>query len=121
MIIFTSLLTAAAGAAVGWSQPSYWEVFQAVRSNSDASWGFPGTDGRKLAFWSTCPTLETPEGASAIACDQSTCAVICKPGFLSTGRRRVRCRWNRKKGFHWNKELSTCSTCDPAEPEVSLK
>ena len=61
--------------------------------------------------------MEVPEGADSIACDSATCATICKPGFKAMGQRRIRCRWNKNKGFFWKRELGTCVTCE--EPTMS--
>jgi len=108
----------AAVAAAEWTQPSYWEVFDAVKSRSQVSWGFP-VDQRAAALWSNCPELAVPEGASGVSCDQSTCAVICKPGYKSTSQRRTRCRWKAAHGFFWKRQLGACTTCDPETPVSS--
>ena len=49
--------------AAEWTQPSYWEVFDAVKSRSNSEWGFP-VGQRAAALWSNCPELAVPEGAS---------------------------------------------------------
>jgi len=33
--------------------------------------------------------------------EASTCMVVCEEGKVATGRRRIKCRWKRKKGFFW--------------------
>ena len=91
--------------------------------------------GTKYWTFKECEALETPQGASAVTCDQTTCMLICNQGFLPTGPRRTRCRWNKKRGlsvFHhffinfilgyfWNRKLSTCETCYPTDPELDFK
>lgn len=116
----SSILMASTGVlAAQWEQPSYWEVFDAVKGRSaNTDWGFP-TGVRASAPWAQCPALTVPAGADNIACDASTCAVICKAGYKSFGQRRTRCRWNKTQGFFWKKTLGTCTTCDPETPAVT--
>jgi hypothetical protein len=96
-------------AAADWEQPTYNEVIDSLGQRDGGGWGHP-TD-RIAALHSLCPTLETPAGADSITCDQSTCAVVCSPGFIGTGKRRTKCRYNRKKGFFWKQTLGACESC----------
>ena len=108
------------GSTVGiqWDQPTYLDALQMSR-NRNSDWAFP-VGVRASALWSLCPALELPQGAESLTCDQSTCMTVCQPGYKATGRRRVRCRWKRKKGFFWKNYLGTCFTCDPTAPPSDL-
>ena len=37
--------------------------------------------------------------------------MVCKPGFLPTGRRRVKCRFTTAKGYYWKQQFGICETC----------
>ena len=59
----------------------------------------------------------TKLGAAGLRCNQATCALVCKPGYVSKGRRRVRCRKNKKKNqWFWKSTLGSCKTCDVETP-----
>ena len=48
----------------------------------------------------------------------ATCALKCEPGNIAVGRRRAKCRFNRKKKtWFWKNDLGSCRTCDPAIPQ----
>ena len=100
-----------------WEQPTYWDAMQAVRTRT-GGWGHPAGI-RAAANWQSCPALATPEGASGVTCDGSTCMVVCQAGFQATGRRRIKCRWKKKHGFFWRNTLSSCGTCSPSEPNTT--
>ena len=87
-------------------------------SNPRSSWGHP--IDKIAALWSLCPELTVPEGASGTVCDQATCAVVCEPGYIGTGRRRTRCRYTKKKGFFWRRQLGKCETCSQLTPAVGM-
>jgi len=42
-------------------------------------------------------------GVAGATCDGATCMVLCEPGKMAIGRRRTKCRWNRKSGFFWKR------------------
>lgn len=63
---------------------------------SEQHWGFPVGADRLAALYHLCPTLDIPDGAERYTCNESTCTLICNPGYIATGRRRVRCRYNNK-------------------------
>ena len=64
-------------------------------------WGHPV--GKAAATWSLCPELTLPTGVAGKVCDGSTCMVVCEPGKVAMGRRRIKCRWKRSKGFFGNR------------------
>ena len=106
------------GFVTGWSQPSYPEFLKMLRERSNVDWGRPVNTEKRLEsrLWSDCPALPLPENAKELKCNRSTCSMICKPGFLATGKKRVACR--RKNGkFMWIKELGSCESCEPDEPQ----
>ena len=106
------------GLVSGWSQPSYPEFLKMLRERSNVDWGRPVNTEKRLEsrLWSDCPALPLPENAKELKCNRSTCSMICKPGFLATGKKRVACR--RKNGkFMWIKELGSCKSCEPDEPQ----
>ena len=45
-------------------------------------------------------------GVAGATCDGATCMVLCEPGKMAIGRRRTKCRWNRKSGFFWKRVSS---------------
>ena len=47
----------------------------------------------KICLYTECTEIEHFEA--------STCMVVCEEGKVATGRRRIKCRWKRKKGFFW--------------------
>ena len=113
---------AASLATAEWVQPRYTEVLELIKSRSDGgsdeSWGHPVD--KIAALWSLCPELTVPEGASGTACDQATCAVVCEAGYIGTGRRRTRCRYTKKKGFFWKRQLGKCETCSQLTTAVGM-
>ena len=58
---------------------------------------------RQSALWSSCPVLEKPEGVKDVTCESATCMAVCEDGKVAMGRRRIKCRWKRKKGFFWKR------------------
>ena len=58
---------------------------------------------RQSALWSSCPVLDKPEGVKEVTCESATCMAVCEDGKVAMGRRRIKCRWKRKKGFFWKK------------------
>ena len=65
-----------------------------------------------LVTYSKCPELEKPTGVAEIFCDEATCTQICDPGYISIAQRRTKCRYNKKKGHFWRRQLSGCATCE---------
>ena len=61
---------------------------------------------RQSALWSSCPALDKPEGVKDVTCESATCMAVCEDGKVAMGRRRIKCRWKRKKGFFWKKVRS---------------
>ena len=61
-----------------------------VEFRNDGGWGHP-TD-KIAALFSLCPALESPTNGEHI-CDQATCAIKCADGFIATGKRRAKCRF----------------------------
>ena len=98
----------------GWEQPSYKEVFEIIRQRSERPWGHPVD--KIAALWSLCPEITQPSNAEELKCDQATCALVCNDGFVAIGRRRVKCRYNKKKGFFWKREIGVCQTCSEIVP-----
>ena len=80
---------------------SYWEAMTMAKSRN-GDWGHP-VGIRAAADWTMCPTLTKPAGVADFTCNQSTCMAVCEAGKVSTGRRRIKCRWKRKKGFFWRR------------------
>ena len=90
----------AAGAAAEWQQPSYRDALEMIKTRSNEQWGHP-VGVRAAASWSLCPELTLPTGVAGTTCQGATCMVVCDEGKVAIGKRRVKCRWNRKKGFFW--------------------
>ena len=84
-----------------WQQPTYWQALTAA-GQSRSNWGHP-IGIRVAATWSLCPALAIPAGVKDVTCSGATCMQICEDGKAAMGRRRVKCRWKRKKGFFWKK------------------
>ena len=84
-----------------WQQPTYWQALTAA-GQSRSNWGHP-IGIRAAATWSLCPALAIPAGVKDVTCSGATCMQICEDGKAAMGRRRVKCRWKRKKGFFWKK------------------
>jgi len=98
---------AAVATVAAWEQPAYAEFLRSL-SQKKAGWGAPA--GRIAAMWNLCPAL-TPPSNGSIVCDNATCALVCDDGFMATGRRRTKCRFNNKNSFFWKKQLASCDTC----------
>ena len=71
-----------------------------IKTRSNEQWGHP-VGVRAAASWSLCPELTLPTGVAGTTCQGATCMVVCDEGKVAIGKRRVKCRWNRKKGFFW--------------------
>ena len=82
-----------------WTQPSYWDAQQMARQRSN-DWAHP-VGIKSAADWQMCPQLSMPAGVAGYTCAQATCMVNCEPGKIAMGRRRMKCRFKRKKGFFW--------------------
>ena len=80
---------------------SYWDAMIMAKSREN-NWGHP-VGIRAAADWTMCPTLTLPTGVASLTCNQATCMVVCEAGKVSTGRRRIKCRWKRRKGFFWRR------------------
>ncbi|CBY11089.1 unnamed protein product [Oikopleura dioica] len=105
-------------AATAWEQPTYSNFLRSL-GQKKSGWGAP--EGRIAAAHSLCPALDTPDNGS-IVCDQSTCALVCDEGFVATGRRRTKCRFNTTKQFFWKRTLGECDTCpDLAAPPAGVE
>ena len=125
---FFSILTL----VLAYEQPKYNDFLQAL-SQKRSDWGHP--IDRIAALHTLCSPLETPTNGQ-LTCDQSTCALVCDQGmyfFLSiekhrfegyvpTGKRRTKCRFNQHKAFFWKRTLGDCETCptDLAAPPASV-
>lgn len=83
-----------------WVQPTYQEAMEMYRTRSDGQWGHP-VGVRAAANWDLCPELALPAGVAGTACQGATCMVVCEDGKVAIGKRRIKCRWTRKKGFFW--------------------
>ena len=70
------------------------------RTRSEGQWGHP-VGVRAAANWDLCPELTLPAGVAGTACQAATCMVVCEDGKVAIGKRRIKCRWTRKKGFFW--------------------
>ena len=81
-----------------------------------SGWGHP-VGVKAAADWTNCPALTPfPSGVASVNCDGATCMQICEAGKVAMGRRRIKCRWKRKKGFFWKRALSECQGCTPENP-----
>lgn len=108
------------GIALAWEQPTYRDAMSMALAKR-GGWGHPVDNvGKAAATWSLCPELTLPTGVAGKVCDGSTCMVVCEPGKVAMGRRRIKCRWKRSKGFFWKQELPTCSGCDPEDPTTAI-
>jgi len=83
---------------LAWEQPTYRDALSMALAKK-GGWGHPV--GKAAATWSLCPELTLPTGVAGKVCDGSTCMVVCEPGKVAMGRRRIKCRWKRSKGFFW--------------------
>ena len=83
-----------------WVQPTYQEALEMYRTRSEGQWGHP-VGLRAAANWDLCPELALPSGVAGTACQGATCMVVCEDGKVAVGKRRIKCRWTRKKGFFW--------------------
>ena len=61
-----------------------------IELRNDGGWGHP--IDKIAALYSLCQTQETPTNGEHI-CDQSTCAIKCDDGYIPTGKRRTKCRF----------------------------
>ncbi|CAG5110207.1 Oidioi.mRNA.OKI2018_I69.chr2.g4632.t1.cds [Oikopleura dioica] len=112
------LLPTIAAVASAYEQPKYNDFLDSL-SQKSSGWGHP-TD-KVAALFSLCPSLTEPDNASVV-CDQSTCALVCNEGFVATGRRRTKCRFNNANGFFWKRQLGGCDTCaDLAAPPAGVE
>ena len=94
-------LFTAVGLTLAWEQPTYRDALSMALSKR-SGWGHPVDNvGKASATWSLCPELTLPAGVAGKTCDGSTCMVVCEPGKVAMGRRRIKCRWKRSKGFFW--------------------
>ena len=84
-----------------WQQPSYWDAMAMAKTRT-GDWGHP-VGVRAAADWNNCPSLTLPAGVASFNCNGATCMTVCEAGKISTGKRRVKCRWKRKKGFFWKR------------------
>ena len=73
-----------------------------MAKSRNGDWGHP-VGIRAAADWTMCPALTLPAGVASFTCNQSTCMAVCEAGKVSTGRRRIKCRWKRKQGFFWRR------------------
>jgi hypothetical protein len=114
----SSALLALVGSAFGsWEQPSYADVIKGWNQKSAGNWGHPIIGNAR--HWSDCPSIDTStiEGIDGLRCNQATCALACKPGYVATGRRRAKCRKNKKTGkWFWKNKLGNCKTCEVETP-----
>merc|ERR1712154_237298 len=88
---------------------------------SDVEWGAPVGVGNSRK-WDDCPLIDenSIDGLhdDGLRCRGATCALKCQPGFLAVGRRRTKCRWNRrKKEWFWKNTLGSCRSCAVQDPE----
>ena len=80
------------------------------RTRSDGQWGHP-VGIRAAAEWNLCPELTLPSGVAGTACQGATCMVVCEEGKVAVGKRRIKCRWTRKKGFFWKTVIKGVVVC----------
>ena len=88
-----------------WVQPSYFDALQMAKQRS-GDWGFP-VGVKAAADWQNCGTPTTAQGFDAgeeLECSAATCMLKCPAGQYAIGRRRIRCRWKRKKGENFNSQ-----------------
>merc|ERR1712130_534598 len=103
-----------------WNQPSWKDVQAAFNGvgRTDLEWGHP-VGVRNARKWDDCPKIDEDaiDGLDKLRCQGATCALKCKGGYLPVGRRRTKCRWNRKKQeWFWKNQLGGCRTCSVWEP-----
>merc|ERR1712176_317044 len=104
-----------------WQQPKWKQVMKAFGDQRfDFDWGHP-LEGNSRK-WSDCPAIDTSAiaGLDQLRCNGATCALKCLPGYQGIGRRRTKCRFNRKtQTWFWKNTLGSCRSCAVQEP-VSL-
>lgn len=99
-----------------WQQPTYWQALDSVYQRSH-EWAHP-VGVKQSALWSSCPALDKPEGVKDVTCESATCMAVCEDGKVAMGRRRIKCRWKRKKGFFWKRELTECKGCNHLDSAI---
>jgi len=110
-----------ASVTAGWTQPKYYDIINQdpndpkFRAQYANGWGYPVGQGNSK-HWSDCPALPTPEGALGLRCNAGTCAILCPGGSRPIGRRRARCRYNKRQGWYWKEKLGSCRTCEVETP-----
>ena len=66
-----------------------------------------------ILFW-THLKPKTPENAVRVKCKNDQCKTVCKQGFVSKAKSKVKCKQKENGKYKWNAdELSKCITCDP--------
>ena len=123
MKLSTILFATAANA--NYKPPTFRELMVSYKEGPSGADGERGNRGwgqpivRGFVNHKKCPALPVPEGATGIVCDQASCAVECKGGYMIDGNLRTKCKKQPKTGgFQWRRELGTCKTCD-SEPEFN--
>merc|ERR1712226_1039258 len=113
----SSALLGLVGSAFAWEQPSYASIIAGWNQKTAGNWGHPVIGNAR--HWSDCPAIDTTTiaGIDGLRCNQATCALACKPGYVATGRRRAKCRKNKKTGkWFWKNTLGSCQTCSVETP-----
>jgi len=113
----SSALLGLVGTAFAWEQPSYASIIAGWNQKTAGNWGHPVIGNAR--HWSDCPAIDTTTiaGIDGLRCNQATCALACKPGYVATGRRRAKCRKNKKTGkWFWKNTLGSCQTCSVETP-----
>merc|ERR1711893_470069 len=93
-------------------QPSYASIIAGWNQKNAGNWGHPVIGNAR--HWSDCPAIDTTTiaGIEGLRCNQATCALACKPGYVATGRRRAKCRKNKKTGkWCWKKQQTKSKVC----------
>jgi len=89
-----------------------------ISARKDTKWGKPMTP--KYRHYTECESLPLPDNAESLECDQSTCAVRCKPGFhVERELARAQCRTFMGE-ISWTNSLSDCFGCGPPPLRDSL-
>ena len=113
----TPIFSGLVGSAFAWEQPSYASIIAGWNQKTAGNWGHPVIGNAR--HWSDCPAIDTTTiaGIDGLRCNQATCALACKPGYVATGRRRAKCRKNKKTGkWFWKNTLGSCQTCSVETP-----